>query len=133
MIPTRVHGVLDYLSALTLYALPRLAGWPALLRTPMTAAAAGTAAYSLATRYEWGAVPALSMRQHLALDAVQGLAFCTAAVALEDAPREVRLSLAAYGLFALAAAALTDREPAAGGTLPPWDEAPALPPPRLRA
>jgi hypothetical protein len=55
MIPTRVHGVLDYLSAVALFAAPRLLGWrPGLSRT-VAAAGLGTMAYSLATRYEWGA------------------------------------------------------------------------------
>ena len=112
MIPTRVHGALDYLSAAALLAGPRLLGWSPGLSGPLAAAGVGTAGYSLATRYEWGVADApLSMREHLALDAVQGLAFCAAAALLEDEPREVRLTLAGYGLFALAAAALTDREP----------------------
>lgn len=112
MIPTRVHGLLDWLSAAALLAGPRLLGWRPGLRRALDAAALGTAGYSLATRYEWGlAQGPLSMREHLALDAAQGLAFCLAATALEDEPREVRLALAGYGLFALAAAALTDRRP----------------------
>lgn len=109
MIPTRVHGALDYLSAAALLVAPRLLGWRPGLRQPLAAAGLGTAAYSLATRYEWGAVGALSMEEHLALDALQGVAFCAAAASLAGEPREVRLLLAGYGLFALAAAALTDR------------------------
>jgi hypothetical protein len=77
----------------------------------VAAAGLGTAAYSLMTRYEWGVGDGpLSMREHLALDGLQGAAFCLAAALLEDEPREVRLALAGYGLFALAAAALTDGE-----------------------
>ena len=53
------------------------------------------------------------MREHLALDALQGAAFCTAAAVLDREPPEVRLFLAGYGLFALAAATLTEAEPEA--------------------
>lgn len=109
MIPTRVHGLLDWLSAAALVTAPRLLGWRPGLRRALDGAALGTAAYSLATGYEWGAVDALSMEEHLALDTLQGAAFCAAAALLDEEPREVRLILASYGLFALAAAALTDR------------------------
>jgi len=113
MIPTRAHGALDYISAALLTLAPPLLGWRPGLSAPLAAAGLGTAAYSLLTRYEWGVGDApLSMRQHLALDALQGAGFCAAALLLDREPREVRLALAGYGLFALAAAALTDREPA---------------------
>lgn len=109
MIPTRVHGVLDYLSAAALLAVPRLLGWRPELSRTVAAAGLGTAAYSLLTRYEWGAAKALSMEDHLTLDALQGTAFCAAATLLKNESREVRLLLAGYGVFALTAAALTDR------------------------
>jgi hypothetical protein len=120
MISTRTHGVLDYLSAAALIAVPQLFGWRSGLSRPLMAASLGTAAYSLLTRYEWGVVGALSMREHLALDALQGAAFCTAAALLNREPPEVRSALAGYGLFAIAAAALTDQEPEATRS-PPHD------------
>ncbi|HSK40853.1 MAG TPA: hypothetical protein VK943_13890 [Arenibaculum sp.] len=107
MIPPRLHGVLDYAAAASLVALPRFLGWPARLRRPLDAAAAVTVGYSLCTDYELGAVCLLPMRTHLALDALQGTAFCIAAAALPE-ERRVRGLLAGYGAFCLAAAALTD-------------------------
>lgn len=109
MIPTRVHAVLDYLSAGALILGPPLLGWRSGLCRPLAAAGLGTAAYSAMTRYEGGLAGKLSMREHLGLDAAQGAAFCTAAVLLDRERRDVRLALAGYGLFALAAAALTER------------------------
>lgn len=111
MIPTRTHGALDYLSAAALLSASQVLDGGSGLGRSLAAAGLGTAAYSLATRYEWGVAGALSMRQHLALDALQGAAFCTAALVLDREPPEVRLALAGYGLFSLAAAALTEREP----------------------
>lgn len=111
MIPTRVHAVLDCLSAGALILGPPLLGWRPALRRPLAAAGLATAAYSAMTRYEGGLRGRLSMREHLGLDAAQGAVFCAAALALERERRDVRLALAGYGLFALAAAALTDRNP----------------------
>lgn len=108
MIPTRAHAVLDYLSAGTLIFAPPLLGWRSGL---LAAAGLGTAGYSAMTRYEGGLMGKLSMREHLALDAAQGAAFCAAALVLDKERREVRLALAGYGLFALAAAALTEHHP----------------------
>ena len=110
MIPTRVHAALDGVSAAALALGPSLRGWPDRFRAPLAAAGAGVAAYSLATRYEDGSRAALSMPQHLALDALQGAGFCAAAALLHRAPTEVRLTMAGYGAFSLAAALLTDRE-----------------------
>ncbi len=74
IVPTRVHGLLDYAaSGLNLLA-PTLLGLegssPAAL-APRLAGAAG-AAYGLITAYELGAVRLLPMRAHLALDAIKG-------------------------------------------------------------
>jgi hypothetical protein len=52
------------------------------------------------------------MRQHLALDAAQDLAFCGLAAALRDDRRDVRAALAGYGAFSGAASLLTDARPA---------------------
>jgi hypothetical protein len=104
--------VLDGLSAAGLTLGPTLLDWPRALRGPLFAAGAGVAAYSLATRYQPDSGGALSFDEHRALDAAQGLAFLAAAATLR-APRNVRLSLAGYGAFSLAAAALT-RSPGTG-------------------
>jgi len=108
MIPTRVHGVLDYLTAGTLLALPRMLGWSDRVTRLMTGAAVGTLGYSLMTRYEMGLVKLLPMRMHLALDAMSGAAFCAAPWMLPDEPDEVKQALVGLGLFELVAA-LTSR------------------------
>lgn len=108
MIWTRTHGWLDYASAALLYGLPRAMGWHGRPRQLMDAAAAGTLAYAHLTDYERGAYPLLPMGAHLALDALEGAAFLSAAWMLDEEPAPVRAALAGYGLFALSAALLTD-------------------------
>jgi glyoxylase-like metal-dependent hydrolase (beta-lactamase superfamily II) len=108
MISPRTHATLDALSAAALALGPGLLGWPSHLRAPLMAAGAGVAGYSMATRYDGRSGAPLSMQQHLAIDAIQGLAFCAAAAALRDEPAEVRAALAGYGAFSIAAALMTD-------------------------
>ena len=75
VIPTSVHGVLDYLTGSALLAAPelfRLKDVPPAALTPRLAGA-GATAYSLITDYELGAVRLLPMPVHLALDAMSGV------------------------------------------------------------
>lgn len=73
-IPTRVHGVLDYIHGSALLTAPEL------LQTkdePQAAlvsrlAGGGATAYTMMTDFELGAVKAISMRTHLLLDALSG-------------------------------------------------------------
>jgi hypothetical protein len=111
-IPTRVHGALDYMTVVALFALPRLLGWSDHLTTLMTAMAVITLIYSLITRYELGALGTLPMRGHLVLDFVSGLVFLAAALLLTREPDGVRAVLAAIGAFEIGASLLTQTEPA---------------------
>ncbi len=75
VIPTGLHGVLDYLASGVNLAFPRLLGlqdapWAALV--PRIDGAAG-AGYSLITDYGLGVVKVVPMPAHLALDAAKGL------------------------------------------------------------
>lgn len=75
IIPTRIHGVFDYLVAPWLlgFAIDGPAQWvPVLL---------GVAAviYSLLTRYELGLAPLISMPVHLGLDVASGVLLAASA------------------------------------------------------
>jgi hypothetical protein len=75
IIPTGVHGALDYLASGVNLAFPRLLGlhdapWAA--RVPRIDGVAG-AGYSLITDYELGALKVLPMPVHLAFDAAKGV------------------------------------------------------------
>jgi hypothetical protein len=74
-IPTRVHGVLDYLTAGVLIAAPSMLGFRKHgMQTwlPM-ALGVGTIGYSLLTDYELGLFKIIPMPMHLALDAANGV------------------------------------------------------------
>ncbi len=74
VIPTKVHGVVDYATSGALLAAPeifRLKDVRASALAPRLAGAAATV-YSALTDYELGVVKALPMKAHLALDAASG-------------------------------------------------------------
>jgi hypothetical protein len=74
VIPTKVHGVVDYATSGALLAAPelfRLKKVRSSALAPRVAGAASTA-YSVLTDYELGVVKALPMKAHLALDAAGG-------------------------------------------------------------
>ena len=74
VIPTSVHGMIDYAAGGTLYATPALLGLsdaPASART-LRLASGGAIASSLLTDYELGVVKLVPMPVHLTLDVVSG-------------------------------------------------------------
>lgn len=72
-IPTKVHGVLDYVVAIALILAPMIFGFsdlggPAVI-IPMVLGV-GLFLYSLFTNYEWGLVKVVGMPVHLIIDTV---------------------------------------------------------------
>ena len=106
-IPTKVHGVLDYMTAAFLHTLPRVMGWSRQVTATLDAAGASATAYSLMTDYELGLVKALPMKAHLTLDALSGGMLIASAIALDDEDDDVRATIAALGAFEIAAALLS--------------------------
>ena len=98
-ISTRAHGVLDYLTAGTLLALPRMMGW-------------GPGATRLLTRYELGLVKKLPMKGHLALDGMSGALLCVAPFLLLDEDEgDATGPLVGLGLFEIVVPLLTQTTP----------------------
>jgi hypothetical protein len=106
-ISPRVHGILDYMTAGFMFALPRVMGWSKTATRLMDASAAMATAYSLMTRYELGLVKVLPMKAHLALDAVSGAGMLGAAAMMDDEDPEVRCTIAGIGAWEIAASLLT--------------------------
>ena len=119
-IPTRVHGVLDYLMGLLLIVLPFLPGFP---RVGTNAAAtwipvalgAGALVYSLVTNYELGLFRVLPMPVHLAFDFLGG-ALLAASPWLFGFHHQVYLPHLVLGLFEIGAALFTSTRPFARST-----------------
>jgi len=108
-IPTTVHGVLDYMTAGLLFALPRALGWGTCATRVMDIAGSGAVAYSLLTKYELGVVKVLPMKAHLALDAMSGAALIGAAALMDEEDADVRATIAGVGAFEIAASLMSNR------------------------
>ncbi len=109
-ISTHAHGVLDYLTAGALLALPRTLGWGPGVTRLLTNAAIGTVVYSLLTRYELGLVKVLPMKGHLALDGMSGALLCAAPfLLLDEDERDATGPLIGLGLFEIIVPLLSRR------------------------
>ena len=112
-IPTKIHGLLDYLSAGLFLLSPWLFGFAdggAAQYVPM-GVGAFVLVYSLLTNYELGLVRRLSMPTHLALDlGVSGL-FLGASPWLFGFADEVYLPHLLFGLFSVSAGLFTHKVP----------------------
>lgn len=75
IISTKTHGILDYLVGILLIASPWIFGFATGGIEQWLPIILGASAllYSLMTNYELGVVKVLSMKTHLAIDAVSGL------------------------------------------------------------
>jgi hypothetical protein len=114
MISTRLHGMIDYAVASLLGGLSALRSLPPPVRGVLGAAGAYHASYSVLTDYEAGLRGRLTMRQHLALDALGGAALCAAGLLMRRQPRGGRALLIAAGLSELAVVALSSTRPRSG-------------------
>lgn len=114
-IPTRIHGMLDYVHGSALLAAPEL------LRTkdePRAALASrlaggGATAYTLMTDFELGAVKAIPMPVHLTLDAASGALLASAPWLFGYAKNGVRYWLphAFVGIAEVLVAMMSKTEP----------------------
>ena len=110
-ITTKMHGMVDLLTAATLPALPRMLGWSDRVTRLFDVLAIGSLGYSIFTRYEFGLVKVLPMKDHLKFDAMGGGTLLAAAALMDDEDPEVREVLAGLGLFFLTNAFLTQTVP----------------------
>jgi hypothetical protein len=113
LIPTRIHGMLDYLMGLLLIAAPWLLGFAdegSAARWVPVILGAGVIAYSLLTRYELGVARLIPMPVHLALDAGGGLLLAASPWLFGFADR-VWVPHVVFGLLELGAAVMTKTVP----------------------
>jgi len=112
-IPTRVHGVLDYLTAGVLIAAPSMLGFRkhGMQTWLPVALGVGTIGYSLLTDYELGLFKIIPMPMHLVLDAANG-ALLAASPWLFGFAEEVSAPNLGLGLFEIVVTASSQTAPA---------------------
>ena len=111
-IPTKVHGVLDYVSGSLFLASPWLFGFAdnkAARTVPLVAGVAALGS-SLFTDYELGVVRKIPMTAHLTLDVAEGVLLATAPWVFGFA-KKTYLPHLVLGLFAIGAGTLTEKTP----------------------
>ena len=113
-IPTRLHGAIDYAVASLLGSLALSGTLPRPVRRVVGAASAVQGSYAGLTDYEAGLRPLLSMRTHLMLDAVGGVALCGAALLMRRQPAGARALLLAAGVSELLVTAFSSPDPVSG-------------------
>lgn len=107
-IPTPAHAVLDYLSVVTLLALPRFLNWDANVTNILTIVAITTLVYTLLTRFEGGLLRVLPTKVHLLLDLVSGLGLASLPFwLLADADSTIKAILTGFGLFEVVVSVMT--------------------------
>lgn len=99
-IPTKIHGVADYIVGLLVIGLPYLFNLVGSSVSYFTIIGIAAILYSLFTDYELGVIRVLRIRFHLLLDAVFGL-FMLAAPLLFDLPRQASWTSYLIGALAL--------------------------------
>lgn len=113
VLPTRTHGVIDYVVSTFLIAAPHLFsfadGGPA--QWVPTALGAAGILYSLFTRYELGLAPIIPMPVHLGLDVLNGLILATSPWVFGFS-RTVYLPHLVIGLMELGVVLISQRRPA---------------------
>jgi hypothetical protein len=111
-IPTRIHGIADYLLGLLLVAVPWLFGFAdggAETWVPVVLGV-GVVLYSLLTDYELGLVRRIPMRTHLMLDLAGGVVLAASPWVFGFADR-VWLPHLVFGLLEIGAALFTRTRP----------------------
>jgi hypothetical protein len=113
-LPTRLHGVVDYVWGLALLASPWVLGFADVPAAKWIAIVFGIGAilYSLVTAYELGLVPLLPMRLHLVLDGLAGFILAITPWGFGFA-EQVFWPFVLFGLFSVAASLVTRLDPQA--------------------
>jgi hypothetical protein len=117
MIPTRVHGMMDYLMGLLLIVAPWLFGFSD--NAPATwvpfVLGIGVIAYSLITDYELGAMRVIPMGTHLMIDILGGIFLAVSPWLFGFADRVVWPHVV-FGLLEVGTAVMTSRMPSGART-----------------
>jgi hypothetical protein len=110
-LPTRTHGVLDYVVGALMIALPFILRFGPGAQTWIFVALGGAAIlYSLFTDYELGVIRKLQMPVHLWLDGIAGVLLAVSPW-LFGFDSDVWIPHVVFGAFSIAVAVVTDTVP----------------------
>lgn len=111
-IPTKVHGLLDYLVGAVLAVSPWLIGFNRAGAEAWVPLVLGIGAilYSLFTNYEWGVARRISMPTHLTLDLLSGI-FLAASPWIFGFADYVYLPHVIFGILEISVSLMTKRQP----------------------
>ena len=111
-IPTRLHGVIDYLWGLALIASPWLFGFADVPAAKWVAIffGAGAILYSVVTAYELSLIPLVPMPLHLGLDGLAGFILAISPLGFGFAD-QVYLPHVLFGLFSVVASLVPRTQP----------------------
>ncbi len=110
IIPTRIHGVIDYLVGILFIVLPKVLGWNQTANYFLSIVGVSIIVYSLLTHYELGAVKWIPMPVHLGLDVLSGLLLIAAPFIFPVAGNGVTTWMVLLGLFDLIVPLFTQTE-----------------------
>jgi hypothetical protein len=112
IVPTKVHGIIDYIGGVVLVALPWVLGISQYSFAPWAFVILGIISilYSLMTRYEAGYVSLITMRMHLWLDVLVGFLLIVSPWAMDFAGY-VYMPHVVTGSIIIVLALLTDTKP----------------------
>jgi len=99
-IPTRLHGLIDYVVGLIVIGLPYFLGFGDIHQLVLIVLGVAVLLYSLLTDYEFAVIRFLRIRFHLMLDGLFGMAML-ASPWLFDFPPDRRWPLYVIGVFAV--------------------------------
>ncbi|HZH11813.1 MAG TPA: SPW repeat protein [Microvirga sp.] len=110
-LPTSIHGVIDYLWGLALFASPWVLGFSDVPEAKWVAVVFGVGAilYSVFTAYEVGVLRIVPMPLHLVLDGVAGMLLAASPFVLGFSD-QVYLAHLLFGLFSIVASLVTRME-----------------------
>lgn len=111
-IPTRVHGLVDYVVGGTLIAAPKLLGFADGSAKQRVPEVLGTTVigYSAFTNYEQGVVKAIPMKSHLGLDMVTGIVLASSPWVFGFAD-QIKCPHVVFGLMSIIVPQLTQLRP----------------------
>lgn len=111
IIPTRIHGIIDYLVGILFIILPKVLNWNQTADYLLSILGVSIIVYSLLTHYELSVVKWIPMPVHLGLDVLAGLFLIAAPFFFPVAGDGVTTWMVILGLFALIISLFSQIEP----------------------